>query len=336
VVQYDPKGNLTDSGNGFVYTYDSKNRLLSAVSAGMGVNLAMAYDGDNKVVSRTLNGTTRYFIYDGWSLIAEYNSTGDLVKTYVHGAGIDEILVQTQGSTDAFYHHDGLGSTVLLTNASGSIVRSYEYDAFGKVSNPPSVDNLFSADPYANRFLYTGREFLKEANLYDYRNRVYSAELGRFLQSDPIRFDAGDGNLYRYVRNAASRFIDPNGLHCRDCNAEYQACLDTAEATYNSKVKAIDDAIMEIWYGVQSGINSAINAACGGLSGGAYFACASTASAIASAILTPPAIQAAAALYAQKPTVIQAYVQDMKNCLFSFQACIKGYGKDDKNCPCPK
>jgi RHS repeat-associated protein len=65
--------------------------------------------------------------------------------------------------------------------------------------NPPSVDNLFSAYPHANRFLSTGREFLKEANLDDYRNRLYSAELGRFLQTDPIRFDAGDGNLYRYV-----------------------------------------------------------------------------------------------------------------------------------------
>jgi YD repeat-containing protein len=169
---YDPLGNLAGDGI-WTYTYDSKNRLLSAVSAGMGVNLAMAYDADNKVVSRTLNGTTRYFIYDGWSLIAEYNSTGDLVKRYVHGAGIDEILVQTQGSTDAFYHHDALGSTVLLTNASGNIVRSYEYDVFGQVSNPPSVDDMFSADPYANRFLYTGREFLKEANLYDYRNRAW-------------------------------------------------------------------------------------------------------------------------------------------------------------------
>jgi RHS repeat-associated protein len=83
--------------------------------------------------------------------------------------------------------------------------------------NPPSVDNLFSADPYANRFLYTGRDFLKEANLYDYRNRVYSAELGRFLQTDPIRFDAGDGNLYRYVANNSTRWIDPNGLEKRDC-----------------------------------------------------------------------------------------------------------------------
>jgi RHS repeat-associated protein len=77
---------------------------------------------------------------------------------------------------------------------------------------PPSVDDMFSADPYANRFLYTGREFLKEANLYDYRNRVYSAELGRFLQTDPIRFDAGDGNLYRYVANNLVNAIDPFGL----------------------------------------------------------------------------------------------------------------------------
>jgi hypothetical protein len=33
--------------------------------------------------------------------------------------------------------------------------------------------------------LYTGREFLKEANLYDYRNRVYSAELSA-IRVSPI------------------------------------------------------------------------------------------------------------------------------------------------------
>jgi RHS repeat-associated protein len=74
------------------------------------------------------------------------------------------------------------------------------------------VDDIFSTHPYANRFLYTGREFLKEANLYDYRNRVYSVELGRFLQTDPIRFEAGDGNLYRYVGNGVADAIDPSGL----------------------------------------------------------------------------------------------------------------------------
>jgi RHS repeat-associated protein len=117
---------------------------------------------------------------------------------------------------------------VLLTNASGNIVRSYKYDVSDQVSNPPSVDDMFSADPYANRFLYTGREFLKEANLYDYRNRVYSAELGRFLQTDPIRFEAGDGNLYRYVGNNGVNLIDPLGLESKECidDAGRKCCCD--------------------------------------------------------------------------------------------------------------
>jgi len=59
--------------------------------------------------------------------------------------------------------------------------------------------------------MYTGREWLPEIGLYDYRNRVYSAELGRFLQNDPIGFDAADLNLYRYVRNDYSNYVDPYG-----------------------------------------------------------------------------------------------------------------------------
>jgi RHS repeat-associated protein len=105
--------------------------------------------------------------------------------------------------------------------------------------NPPCVDDLFNADPYANRFLYTGREFLKEANLYDYRNRVYSAELGRFLQTDPIRFDAGDRNLYRYVANGSVNFKDPLGLIRRPGDDEgqqsYTVEVWVCEATYNLK-----------------------------------------------------------------------------------------------------
>jgi RHS repeat-associated protein len=55
-------------------------------------------------------------------------------------------------------------------------------------------------------------QWITELGLYDYRNRVYSAELGRFLQTDPIQFDAGDVNLYRYVKNYVTRLIDPFGL----------------------------------------------------------------------------------------------------------------------------
>jgi len=60
--------------------------------------------------------------------------------------------------------------------------------------------------------MFTGREWIAEAGLYDYRNRVYSADLGRFIQTDPIRFDAGDVNLYRYVGNNPVNAVDPLGL----------------------------------------------------------------------------------------------------------------------------
>jgi len=56
---------------------------------------------------------------------------------------------------------------------------------------------------------------------YDYRNRVYSATLGRFLQTDPIRFEAGDVNLMRYVENSPNIYTDPFGESLnpyRTCN----------------------------------------------------------------------------------------------------------------------
>jgi RHS repeat-associated protein len=71
---------------------------------------------------------------------------------------------------------------------------------------------LLAVSSVGNRFLFTGREYLAEIGLYDYRNRFYSPSLGRFLQTDPIGFSAGDENLYRYVFNNSITVNDPDGL----------------------------------------------------------------------------------------------------------------------------
>jgi len=205
---YDTKGNLTGI-NSWTYTYDSKNRLLGASNTS--VTAGIAYDYQNRPVSRTINGTTTYLVYDGWSLIAEYSSTGTLLTKYVHGPEIDEILAKIDSSGTVYYHQDGLGSTVALTNVSGSVIESCQYDVFGNPGIFDASNTAITTTAYGNRFLFTGREWLADLGLYDYRNRVYSAELGRFLQTDPIRFDGGDGNLYRYVNNQSTQNIDPYG-----------------------------------------------------------------------------------------------------------------------------
>ena len=62
-----------------------------------------------------------------------------------------------------------------------------------------------------NPYGFTGRRFDKETGLWYYRNRMYSAELGRFMQRDPAGYVDGM-NLYAYVRNNPLRYLDPWGL----------------------------------------------------------------------------------------------------------------------------
>jgi len=119
-----------------------------------------------------------------------------------------------------YYHHDGLGSTVALTEGTGNVVESYTYDVYGQPSFLSATYQLLPTSSVTNRFLFTGREYLAELALYDYRHRFYSPSLGRFLQTDPIRFDAEDVNLYRFIENSPVDFVDPDGLSMTAPGAE--------------------------------------------------------------------------------------------------------------------
>ena len=111
------------------------------------------------------------------------------------------------------HHYDARGHCILLTGPSGNVIEQYEYDAFGKpYFYNPGGGLLPNGSSYGNRFLFTGREWLSDLKLYDYRARMYQPELGRFLQPDPKQFAAGDYNLYRYCHNDPVNKSDPFGL----------------------------------------------------------------------------------------------------------------------------
>ena len=218
VLLYDINGNLTTQGLSASYSYDSKNRLIGA-SKGI-ETMSATYDYQNRQVSRTMNNGVSYFIYDGWNLIGEYTANGSMWQKHIHGAATDEILAKTDWAGTFYYHHDGLGSTVALTNSSGNVIESYLYDVYGKPTVLNASNTAITASAFGNRFLFTGREWIRRIEIYDYRNRVYSPDLGRFLQTDPIRFDAGDVNTYRYVGNGVTQLTDAMRL-CPD-DAEWE------------------------------------------------------------------------------------------------------------------
>ena len=159
-----------------------------------------------------------YYYYDGWNLVQEGSSATMAERVYVHGGRVDEIVASWAGSQWYNHHYDARGHCILLTSANGTLLEQYDYDAFGfpyfyTATGGPGLVNGKAGSPAGNRFLFTGREWLKDHRLYDYRNRMYQPELGRFLQPDPKQFEAGDYNLYRYCHNDPVNKSDPLGLY---------------------------------------------------------------------------------------------------------------------------
>lgn len=197
---YDGNKNLTYDGT-WTYTYNTENQLLSAVSGGN--TNSYVYDPTGRQAQKTVSGTATRFIYDGLNLIATYDGSGNLINRYIHGPGADEPAIQvTAGGTVSYFHRDFQGSIVALSNSSGAVTNKYTYGPFGE-----------SAALSGTIFGYTGQRYDAETGLYYYKARYYSTKIGRFLQTDPIGYAAGDLNIYSYVGNDPVNSRDPLGLY---------------------------------------------------------------------------------------------------------------------------
>src|SRR5438046_6445676 len=86
----------------------------------------------------------------------------------------------------------------------GGIRDEITYDGFGNITNETNA-------AYGGRYKFTGRELDVETGLQYNRARYYDATTGRWISQDPLGFDAGDSNLYRYVNNGTLQGSDPCG-----------------------------------------------------------------------------------------------------------------------------
>ena len=185
------------------------------------------------------------------------------ITLYQNGLGIDGKLRSKSGNTFRYFLTDHLGSTVALTDSSGTIVSSTTYDSFGNAAPKQATGSAASgtgnaassagkATPnIATTYRYTGREYDEDTGLYYYRNRWYDPETGRFISEDPIGFAGGDINLYGYVGNNPQSFVDPFGNYAcgagggrQDPCAKYIPKHIPPDKKTNKSVN-IDDLIMK-------------------------------------------------------------------------------------------
>lgn len=202
-MHYDAAGNLvdkTDAGSTWTYTWNAENQLTRVTKDTVEV-ARFRYDPLGRRVEKVAAGIVYSYLHDGMDILRETRSDGT-AYTYLHGPGIDEPLARIdQAGQAAYYHADGLGSIVKMTDSTGNVIQTRQYDAWGNLE--------VGADQPG--YAFTGREWDPETGLYYYRARYYDPKIGRFISEDPIGL-AGGINSYAYARNSPHNLTDPSGL----------------------------------------------------------------------------------------------------------------------------
>lgn len=201
---YDNNGNLTNNGVGNIY--DFENHLVQRGG------VALAYDGDGNRVSKTVAGnTTNYLVTDlnptGFVQVLEEVAAGSVVRAYSYGLTLlNQRQIVAGTPTTSFYGYDGHGSVRFLTDVTGAVTDTYDYDAFGNLVN--------STGATPNNYLFAGEQFDPDLGLYYNRSRYLDVRLGRFINMDVYEGNSQDPlslHKYLYVSDDPANLVDPSG-----------------------------------------------------------------------------------------------------------------------------
>ncbi|GMV35906.1 MAG: hypothetical protein AMXMBFR61_04140 [Fimbriimonadales bacterium] len=213
---------LDDGSNQWTYAYDDENRLKE-VRRGANLVYTCVYDAFGRPAVETLNGATRYLVWEGDELLLEVApGTGAVVTRHVWGAGGYQGYFRNEGSTPTrLALRDGLGHVRGLMNTSKAITDRYLFDAYGNdvaanLHNTTEGNSLRfrwnGSYGYRTLYLLSGQQSTNTATVMHVGARHYSPSLHRWLQRDPIRLRGGSPNLYTYCASNPVSFVDPSGL----------------------------------------------------------------------------------------------------------------------------
>jgi RHS repeat-associated protein len=220
---YDAFGNLIRERRGKAqclvseYRYDSQHRLIGVTTA-HGRETSYRYDAFGRRISKTVDGLTTEFFWQGDQVVAE--SSPRHHRSYVYEPGTFRPLALLDGkgpnACPFYYHLDHLGTPQELTNYGGTIVWSARYSGYGKTTELVHGGGEQLEQPLR----FQGQYFDPESGLHYNRHRYYNPETGRYLTPDPSKL-AGGLNGYRYTLNPTG-WVDPLGLACR-CPGDIEA-----------------------------------------------------------------------------------------------------------------
>ena len=223
---YDDNGNLTQKTHKttkatMTFDWDIENRLIQVTKhetekALPSETITYAYDALGRRIEKNINGNIKRYVYDNEDILMEFNGDNLYQKFYLHGLGIDDPVAVFDDSIEKiyYYHKDGLGSIISLTDENGDEKEKYVYDAFGKATIFNEEDRQIASSQLGNPYFFTGREYDNETGLQYHRDRYFNPETGTWISEELLGIDGP--NLYWYSLNNSVNNIDLSGLWAVD------------------------------------------------------------------------------------------------------------------------
>ena len=193
----DANSNITGNSSGLSLTYNTGNQTSSITPAG-GSAQSMTYMGTGQTLRTGAGSTTFQNDLGGVSEVSDSQGTRYLTRL---PSGL--VVAEKTAAGIYYYLHDQLGSTVALTDSSGNVVNSYQYDPYGNV--------VSQTEGVANSVKWQGAIWDATTQLYKMGSRYYSPSLGRFTQLDPA-VQSADG--FVFAQDNPVNFTDPSGNWC--------------------------------------------------------------------------------------------------------------------------
>ena len=203
-LTYDLNGAMTNNGAGQTYSFDAASRLTKITYADNSSS-NFTYNGAGqwvKIVEKDPSGTVTSEKDFAWcpgdSQPCEERDASNNVTKRFYGQG------EQIGGVNYWFTRDHLGSVREMTDSTGAVRARYDYDPFGRRT-------LVSGTDLAD-FGFQGMYYHQASGLYFTTQRFYDPVLGRFVTRDPIG-EAGGINLYQFVNNNPTNYVDPTGRY---------------------------------------------------------------------------------------------------------------------------
>ena len=118
-----------------------------------------------------------------------------------------------------YYHSDHLGSSSLITDASGNVTQQLDYLPYGEVF----LEKRANVD-YSTPYRFNGKELDEETGLYYYGARYYNPRLSIWYATDPLEEKYPTSSSHAYCLGNPLSYLDYNGM-------------DTINVTYNDRTQ---------------------------------------------------------------------------------------------------